>query len=115
MRFPMLVLGLSVLVAEGAGAQAPAGWRPSPVAYRSLAALQPTPRSVWAAAEAPAIRPLPARGKRREGAVLMIVGAAGIVTGLLVDESLVTILGAGVAGVGLYVYLSNDGTIRVDP
>jgi len=35
----------------------------------------------------------------------MIVGAAGIVTGLLVDEDLVTIAGAAVGGFGLYLYL----------
>jgi len=46
-----------------------------------------------------------ARGKRREGEILMIVGAAGIVTGLLVDEDLITIAGAGVGGFGLYLYL----------
>ena len=45
------------------------------------------------------------RGNRRQGEILMIVGAAGIVTGLLVDEDLVTIAGAGVAGFGLYLYL----------
>jgi len=45
------------------------------------------------------------RGKRRQGEILMIVGAAGIVTGLLVDEALVTIAGAAVGGFGLYLYL----------
>jgi hypothetical protein len=35
----------------------------------------------------------------------MIVGAAGIVTGLLVDEDLITIAGAAVGGFGLYLYL----------
>jgi hypothetical protein len=44
-------------------------------------------------------------GKRRQGEILMIVGAAGIVTGLLVDEDLITIAGAGVGGFGLYLYL----------
>jgi len=44
-------------------------------------------------------------GNKREGEILMIVGAAGIVTGLLVDEDLITIAGAGVAGFGLYLYL----------
>jgi len=45
------------------------------------------------------------RGKKGQGEILMIVGAAGIVTGLLVDEALVTIAGAGVGGFGLYLYL----------
>jgi len=42
---------------------------------------------------------------RRTGRALMIVGVAGIVTGLIVDESIVTIAGAGVGGYGLYLYL----------
>ncbi len=45
------------------------------------------------------------RGDRRQGEILMIVGAAGIVTGLLVDEDLITIAGAAVGGFGLYLYL----------
>jgi hypothetical protein len=45
------------------------------------------------------------RGDKRQGEILMIVGAAGIVTGLLVDEDLVTIAGAAVGGFGLYRYL----------
>lgn len=49
------------------------------------------------------------RGDRREGEILMIVGAAGIVTGLLVDEDLITIAGAGVGGFGLYLYLKEGG------
>jgi hypothetical protein len=35
----------------------------------------------------------------------MVVGAAGVVTGLLVDESIVTIAGAGVGLYGLYLYV----------
>jgi hypothetical protein len=35
----------------------------------------------------------------------MIVGGAGILTGLLVDEGLITIAGAAVGGYGLYLYL----------
>jgi hypothetical protein len=46
-----------------------------------------------------------ARGNRRQGEILMIVGAAGIVTGLLTDEDLITVAGAVVGGVGLYLYL----------
>jgi hypothetical protein len=46
-----------------------------------------------------------ADGKKRQGEILMIVGAAGIVTGLIVDEDLITIVGAGVGGFGLYLYL----------
>ncbi len=49
---------------------------------------------------------LQSRGDKRKGEILMIVGAAGILTGLLVDEDVVTIAGAGVGGFGLYLYLS---------
>jgi len=52
-----------------------------------------------------------ARGQRRQGVVLMLVGAAGIVTGIIVDESIVTIAGAGVAGFGLYLYLDSGGKV----
>jgi hypothetical protein len=45
------------------------------------------------------------RPTRRQGEILMIVGGAGILTGLLVDEALVTIAGAAIGGYGLYVYL----------
>jgi hypothetical protein len=81
--------------------------------------IAPSPATLSAAAELrlPAGQPLqlaPAvgelmtrgsRGNRRQGEILMIVGAAGIVTGLLVDEDLVTIAGAAVGGFGLYLYL----------
>jgi hypothetical protein len=45
------------------------------------------------------------RSDKRTGTALMIVGAAGIVTGLVVDESIITIAGAGVGGYGLFLYL----------
>jgi hypothetical protein len=45
------------------------------------------------------------RASKRQGEILMIVGVAGIVTGLLVNEGLVTIAGAVVGGLGLYLYL----------
>ncbi|HEY7462638.1 MAG TPA: hypothetical protein VIC59_12310 [Gemmatimonadota bacterium] len=45
------------------------------------------------------------RSEKRTGTALMIVGAAGIVTGLVVDESIITIAGAGVGGYGLFLYL----------
>lgn len=46
-----------------------------------------------------------AGGNRRQGEILMVVGVAGIVTGLLAHEDLITIAGAGVGGFGLYRYL----------
>jgi len=42
---------------------------------------------------------------RGPGVALMIVGAAGIITGLLIDESIITVAGAGAGLVGLYLYL----------
>ncbi|HEV8599195.1 MAG TPA: hypothetical protein VGQ69_07515 [Gemmatimonadales bacterium] len=42
---------------------------------------------------------------RGPGVALMLVGVAGVVTGLIIDESLITILGAGTGLVGLYLYL----------
>jgi hypothetical protein len=44
-------------------------------------------------------------GTRKEGVALMLVGAAGIITGLIIHESVVTVLGAVAGGVGLYLYL----------
>lgn len=53
------------------------------------------------------------RPSRRQGEILMIVGGAGILTGLLVDEALITIAGAAVGGYGLYVYLQASPKRRV--
>jgi hypothetical protein len=45
------------------------------------------------------------RHRRAPGVALMLVGVAGVITGLVIDESLITILGAGTGLVGLYLYL----------
>ncbi|HET9132930.1 MAG TPA: hypothetical protein VFN90_01380 [Gemmatimonadales bacterium] len=45
------------------------------------------------------------RANRRTGTSLMLVGLAGILTGLIVDEPVITIAGAGVGGLGLYYYV----------
>jgi hypothetical protein len=42
---------------------------------------------------------------RGPGVALMIVGAAGIITGLLIDESIITVVGAGAGLIGLYLYV----------
>ena len=66
----------------------------------------PTP--VIDAASAPdplAVFPAQSLRHRGPGVALMIVGAAAVVTGLLIEESLITILGAGTGLVGLYLYL----------
>ena len=47
----------------------------------------------------------PSLRHRGPGVALMLVGAAGVVTGLLLEENIITILGAGTGLVGLYLYL----------
>jgi hypothetical protein len=103
----LTLLGLAAMPGD-AGAQA-----------AGVVTIAPSPGTLSAAARLrlPAGHPLPlvppvgelmtqgSRSNRRQGEILMIVGAAGIVTGLLVDEDLVTIAGAAVGGFGLYLYL----------
>ena len=45
------------------------------------------------------------RASKRTGTALMIAGAAALVTGLIIDEDVVTVAGAIAAGVGLFLYL----------
>lgn len=101
---PFLVAALTLGVAVGARAQAPLA--PTAAQLRAAAELRmaPTAQTLDPARLGPTVE-LPRRGARRTGAVLMIVGGAGIVTGLLVNEPIVTIAGAGVGGYGLYLYL----------
>lgn len=51
---------------------------------------------------------------RSEGTALMIVGAAGIIVGLVVDEPIITVAGAVTGGIGLYLFLRHGGEIKVD-
>jgi hypothetical protein len=46
-----------------------------------------------------------AQRARGQGSTLMIVGGAAVVTGLLLDEGVITFVGAAVWLYGLYVYL----------
>ncbi len=46
------------------------------------------------------------RADRHTGVTLMVVGLAGVLTGLIVDESAITVAGAIVGGVGLFMYLN---------
>jgi hypothetical protein len=108
----MLMAGLALIgfaalpgktVAQAAGAVAIA---PSPETLRAAAPLRLTAGQPLEPLRSAGERMTQAsRGNRRQGEILMIVGAAGIVTGLLVDEDLVTIAGAAVGGFGLYLYL----------
>jgi hypothetical protein len=111
----VLVTGLALFAftAAPAGASAQAAGAgliaPGPGVLAAAAQLR-LPASGPGSLEAPAGERMTqaSRGNRRQGEILMIVGAAGIVTGLLVDEDLVTIAGAAVGGFGLYLYL--EGT-----
>jgi hypothetical protein len=101
----LLVVALVVpLRSAEAQAAAPITLQPSADQMAALAQLQP---QVLATSEAlpPFVSVSSEHGSRHEGTVLMIVGVAGLITGLLVDESVLTVIGAGVAGVGLYFYL----------
>ena|SRR5918996_4776682 len=109
---PALVGALAVLAVAAAPrdilAQRHVFARISPAAAELTASAALRPASVaQSAAEQPRLMAgaVAVRGGRRQGEILMIVGGAGIVTGLLVDESLITIAGAAVGGYGLYLYL----------
>ena len=105
---PLSVLLTATLVVplRPAGAQAPASFslRASNIELAAAVALQPR-ASIASEQPAPLVNDSYAHDTRHEGVVLMIVGAAGIVTGLIIDEPVVTILSAGVGGAGLYLYL----------
>ncbi|MDX2123185.1 MAG: hypothetical protein SF070_19260 [Gemmatimonadota bacterium] len=78
--------------------------RATPAQFAATAALQPA--GILPEASRPSLVADPYQhGTRSEGVALMIVGLAGIVTGLVVDEPFITIIGAGVGGLGLYFYL----------
>ena len=83
----------------------PAVARPSLVGPARLGVSPPPPakaivtRDALNAAQPAALR------HRGPGVALMIVGAAGIITGLLIDEDIITVAGAGAGLVGLYLYL----------
>ena len=84
------------------------GLRPGVAAYAATAHLAPAPLAAGSTTQVVAqSRP----NQRRTGVILMIVGAAGIVTGIAVDEPIVTVAGAGVAGFGLYMWLNSGGQL----
>ena len=103
----LALLGFAVVpgnvVAQSTGTVAIA---PGPVTLSAAAQLRlPAGPAVSLVPPAGELMTQGSRGKKGQGEILMIVGAAGIVTGLLVDEDLVTIAGAAVGGFGLYLYL----------
>ena len=102
-----LVLLLLPAAAGPAQAQGPS-FAPTGATYEHLAVL-PQQAAIPVVTSAAVLS-----GKsRRSGALLMIVGVSGIVTGLVVDEPVVTIAGAVVGGIGLYMYLDNSRSVQV--
>jgi hypothetical protein len=75
---------------------------------RSAARLRPLPHP-WLASDRPMgqLEVVSARASRRDGEVFMIVGGALLLTGLLVDESLISVAGVGIGAYGVYVYLNS--------
>jgi hypothetical protein len=104
--FPLSVLLMATLLGpvRPAGAQAPISLRGSPVQLAVSATLR-SPASVAHEQPVLLVKDPYQHGTKHEGLALLIVGVAGIVTGLIIDEPVVTVLSAGVGGVGLYLYL----------
>jgi len=107
------LVGALVILAAGAAPRSLLAQRvdvariaPHPAELMVTAALHPVALAPLAA-EPPRLMPgaETVRGGRRQGEILMIVGGVGILTGLLADESVITIAGAAVGGYGLYLYL----------
>jgi hypothetical protein len=88
-----------------AQAAAPASLQPTAELYAATATLSPLDAPILDQTTGPIASASVRAGTRREGVTLMIVGAAGMITGLLIDESAITILSAGLAGLGLYLYV----------
>lgn len=104
-----------VLLPQAARAQALASLHSTTQMQATAELLQAAP-PVSSLLQVPAAVPVEAAvsarsGRRAPGVVMMIVGGAGIVTGLLVSESIVTVAGAAVGGYGLYLYLNSGGGV----
>ena len=97
-----------VAVAPAAAAAAPAPATVAPpkplLGVERLGVSQPVAVPVTTNEPAAPVRRAGLR-HRGPGVALMIVGAAGVITGLLIEESLITILGAGTGLIGLYLYV----------
>ncbi len=106
--FPLtLLFAAAVLLpprAVAAQADATPSLRATPAHFAATAGLQPDGR-LPGTTRASLVDDPYQHGTRTEGVALMVVGLAGIVTGLVVDEPFITIIGAGVGGLGLYFYL----------
>ena len=76
---------------------------PSVQTLQATAALRPVATTPEASANVATVAV--ARAGKRTGTALIIAGAAALVTGLIIDEDVVTVAGAIAAGVGLFLYL----------
>jgi hypothetical protein len=104
---PNLLLVLALLVPlRSAEAQAVAASSLRPSAEQLAATARLYPQAPRAAEPTPLLGAAPYQnGSRRQGVALMIVGVAGMITGLIIDESTLTLISAVVGGVGLYFYV----------
>jgi hypothetical protein len=97
-------LSLSLIsVPAVAQTQGPAPIGPSVETLQATAALRPATPPPEQSANLATVAV--ARAGKRTGTALMIAGAAALVTGLIIDEDVVTVAGAIAAGVGLFLYL----------
>lgn len=101
----VLALALFVPLTSALAQGAPASLQPSAELLTATAALSPVDAPSLDQRTGPIASASVREGTRKEGVTLMIVGAAGMITGLLIDESAITILSAGLAGLGLYLYV----------
>lgn len=76
---------------------------PTPLGLRTPLAVDMAPTTATLDA-ATGIATLAAR-RRGQGELLMIVGGAGIITGALINEDVITVAGAVIGLYGLYLYL----------
>jgi len=110
-RIILSSLALAVVLASGLSAQEIA---PTPPKVASPFVVAPMPTRLAAPSASAVVAaelvkdvrlPAVARAGRGQSSTLMIVGGAAIVTGLLLDEGVITFVGAGVWLYGLYLYL----------
>ena len=115
---PVLIVALVLLMASSvASAQSvtsparssavPVAWTPSPTALLHISPVEPARNNALPSLAPSATMAVTkvGHGGRREAVALMVVGAAGVATGMIADENILIIAGAGVGGFGLYLYL----------
>ena len=112
----LCALAISSAAAAQAPAQADSIDAPTPVEVRTVStimAVQPSDANVAIRSQRPEMASVVRRQAFDRPMVLMIVGGALIVTGLLVGSDAAPILdlaGAGIGGYGLYLYLQSPDT-----